>query len=589
MVQVLTKRRRAGMVGALLALTLGLAACGSQSPAPEVAAEQPVASADAAAPDDAELEALQLGAGSDLSLEPFVSVTNGWGPVERNLSNGEKAAGDGRALTIGGRTYARGLGVHASSSLTFDLGGRCSTFTSAVGVDDEVSSRGSVVFQVYADGVKLYDSGVLRGSDGARALSVNVSGRRELRLVVTDAGDGVSSDHADWASPSLLGCAAAPSAAPVSAPAGGEPVYAGPITITRGGTYSGNWESLDTTPVITIQTSEPVIIENSRIRGGGRLITGWDYDLTVRNVRGEARTPGQAGRSATRVVAGENIRNLRVENSTFSGGGIYVRSFKGTGDQGIRILRNTFRNIDGRQSDGRGGYNGQTNIMQAIQFNAVQGIANAEIAWNQVINEPGQSAVEDNINLYASSGTPDKPILIHDNYIQGAYPADPTSKVYSGGGIMLGDAKVTDPRGNGYVRAYDNQIVGTTNYGLAIAGGVGIEAYRNRVVGSGRLPDGSRLPAQNVGIYVWDIYGAGNLAPATFAGNSLRDNVSGWTKVGADGKTSTNPMWLPHCGYRGTTCANNVSLGKVTPASEAAELVRWQQKLGDAGVRVGAQ
>ncbi len=35
----------------------------------------------------------------------------------------------------------------------------------------------------------------------------------------------------------------------------------------KGGTYSGNWESLDSrTPAVSVQTSEPVIIENSNIR-----------------------------------------------------------------------------------------------------------------------------------------------------------------------------------------------------------------------------------------------------------------------------------------------------------------------------------
>src|SRR5262249_32936265 len=33
-----------------------------------------------------------------------VSSTNGWGPVEKDHSNGEKPAGDGRTLTIGGTT-----------------------------------------------------------------------------------------------------------------------------------------------------------------------------------------------------------------------------------------------------------------------------------------------------------------------------------------------------------------------------------------------------------------------------------------------------------------------------------------------------
>ena len=33
---------------------------------------------------------------------PFLTETNGWGPVERDQSNGESGGGDGRPLTIRG-------------------------------------------------------------------------------------------------------------------------------------------------------------------------------------------------------------------------------------------------------------------------------------------------------------------------------------------------------------------------------------------------------------------------------------------------------------------------------------------------------
>ncbi len=135
-----------------------------------------------------------------LSDLDWTSATNAWGPAERDRSNGEQAGGDGRPLTIGGQTFARGLGVHARSELSYAVSGWCSAFTAQVGVDDEVGDRGSVVFQVYGDDRLLYDSGVLRGTDTARAVSVDLRGVQTLRLVVTDGGNGISYDHADWAS-----------------------------------------------------------------------------------------------------------------------------------------------------------------------------------------------------------------------------------------------------------------------------------------------------------------------------------------------------------------------------------------------------
>ncbi|MFI9815638.1 NPCBM/NEW2 domain-containing protein [Saccharothrix variisporea] len=134
---------------------------------------------------------------------PWTSASNGWGPVERDRSNGEQASGDGRALTVAGTTHAKGLGTHAASSVTYYLGGSCSTFRTAVGVDDEVGSNGSVTFEVHVDGAKVADSGRLTGSGPSATLSVPVTGAQELTLVVTDGGDGISYDHADWLTPQL--------------------------------------------------------------------------------------------------------------------------------------------------------------------------------------------------------------------------------------------------------------------------------------------------------------------------------------------------------------------------------------------------
>lgn len=134
-----------------------------------------------------------------VSALPFVSSANGWGPVERDRSNGESAAGDGGPITLNGMVFARGLGVHAASDVRVALDGRCSAVDALVGVDDEVATRGSVVFQIWADGVLLADSGVRLGDSPTRRVSASLTGRQQLSLVVTDAGDGATADHGDWA------------------------------------------------------------------------------------------------------------------------------------------------------------------------------------------------------------------------------------------------------------------------------------------------------------------------------------------------------------------------------------------------------
>jgi beta-galactosidase len=130
-------------------------------------------------------------------------VENGWGPMETDMSNGEKAQGDGNPLTIGAHTFSHGLGVHAPSIVKVDLRGRCTAFEADVGVDDEVADNGSVQFQVWGDGKKLFDSGVVRGTQGAVGAYADVSGVQTLKLMVLDGGDGVANDHSDWANARL--------------------------------------------------------------------------------------------------------------------------------------------------------------------------------------------------------------------------------------------------------------------------------------------------------------------------------------------------------------------------------------------------
>jgi NPCBM/NEW2 domain/Domain of unknown function (DUF4347) len=131
------------------------------------------------------------------------SATNGWGPVERDRSNGEAAANDGKTIRLNGIAYSKGLGLHSGADLTYKLGGNYARFTSDIGIDDEVGNRGSVVFQVWTDGAKLYDSGIMTGGSNTKRIDLDVTGKQNLRLIVLDGGDNTWYDHADWANAQL--------------------------------------------------------------------------------------------------------------------------------------------------------------------------------------------------------------------------------------------------------------------------------------------------------------------------------------------------------------------------------------------------
>ena len=143
------------------------------------------------------------GVGTAVSDRTWGAATNGWGPVERDMSNGEQVTGDGSVITVGGVTYPKGVGVHADGDLTVPLGGACSRFTAVAGLDAEVgASSTGVVFSVVADGVTLWTSPTVTA--GAPVpVDVAVTGRSTLRLVTAGAGS-IDHDHADWADARLI-------------------------------------------------------------------------------------------------------------------------------------------------------------------------------------------------------------------------------------------------------------------------------------------------------------------------------------------------------------------------------------------------
>jgi hypothetical protein len=139
----------------------------------------------------------------NVSDMPFLSATNGWGPVERDMSVGEQAAGDGKPITLQGVRFAKGLGTNSVSDVQLYLGGHCGRFTATVGVDDEQGNGGSVTFSVIADGVTKVTTPRQTGASANQTIDVSVAGAQLLDLVVGDGGDGNGQDHGDWAIPTL--------------------------------------------------------------------------------------------------------------------------------------------------------------------------------------------------------------------------------------------------------------------------------------------------------------------------------------------------------------------------------------------------
>lgn len=268
---------------------------------------------------------------------------------------------------------------------------------------------------------------------------------------------------------------------------------------------------------------------------------------------------------------------VTVENNHIEGtSGIYVYQYVGnhTAAQTVTVQRNIVKNIDGRVADGAGGWligaPDSENYRQFFQINGVHGLSGAQIAWNQIINEPNQSRVEENINIHDTTGLPGDPIRIHNNYIQGAFPSDGLDALVStGGGIMVSD------NGSSYIHAHDNQIVNSGHVGMIITSGHDNAIYNNRIISSGLDPDGLPQVYSNVGAAIWNFNNE-----VTFTNNVGYGNVIGW--VSADG--TRNDFWVPDA----AAWYNNVELpDPVTRVVEADEYVLWKQKLQGNGIALG--
>jgi alpha-galactosidase len=120
-------------------------------------------------------------------------------------------------LKIAGKKFDRGVGTHANSVLWVELAGGTERFTATVGLDDAANGNGSIVFKILGDGRKLFESEVMKPGAPAKKVDVALRGVRTLLLQVTDAGDGIGFDHADWADAQFQVIGAAPKTVPVPA------------------------------------------------------------------------------------------------------------------------------------------------------------------------------------------------------------------------------------------------------------------------------------------------------------------------------------------------------------------------------------
>lgn len=144
--------------------------------------------------------------GEKLSLTSFtpVLVSQDFGSLQINKAvNSYSGWKSWNRLSNNYFYYRKGFGTHANSNIVFDVNKKFSTFATDYGVDTEAPTPASVIFKIYGDGKELFTSSKMGRFDFPQHIEVGILGVKYLGLVVSDAGDGINSDHADWLNPVL--------------------------------------------------------------------------------------------------------------------------------------------------------------------------------------------------------------------------------------------------------------------------------------------------------------------------------------------------------------------------------------------------
>jgi hypothetical protein len=157
-----------------------------------------------------ELTAPSLPKPGPVPPEPDVHLTD-LKPSKLSTGHGKPGTDrscDGNPLTIAGRKYARGLGLHAPALARYTLKPTYRRFVAVAGLDDEEKpdKGGSVIFGVRITKEDGTTDEAARSPalawDGLTHWHFDIpipSAAKRIDLVVEDAGDGIRCDHADWA------------------------------------------------------------------------------------------------------------------------------------------------------------------------------------------------------------------------------------------------------------------------------------------------------------------------------------------------------------------------------------------------------
>jgi hypothetical protein len=129
-----------------------------------------------------------------VTTEPYLTIT--WPFVNNRSVKGNPLR---LATPRGEEMFDRGLGTHPKTTLVYDLGGKYRRFTATVGLDAATGKKGRAVAKVLVDGKDVSVPELADLTAAVVPVSVDVTGAKELMLVVDFSPGGDVQADVNWA------------------------------------------------------------------------------------------------------------------------------------------------------------------------------------------------------------------------------------------------------------------------------------------------------------------------------------------------------------------------------------------------------
>ena len=147
------------------------------------------------------------------SLEPVEAVQQPQFVVARPWQRNSSIAGNPLRLKVASedsgtatsplKTFSNGIGTSSFSRLVFENTNDFSRMMVTAGIDAETEGRGDCVMRIEGDGIALWSKRI-RGDDTAVDVDVDISGIKQIALIVDPGEQFDLADHADWADARFL-------------------------------------------------------------------------------------------------------------------------------------------------------------------------------------------------------------------------------------------------------------------------------------------------------------------------------------------------------------------------------------------------